>query len=53
MTQFQVYDRGFVKEGVGAGGSAIAAHLHGHWQNSDILQASEALLTAYLSSGAV
>jgi uncharacterized protein (TIGR00303 family) len=53
MTQFQVYDRGFVKEGVGAGGSAIAAHLYGHWQNPEILQASEALLRAYLSSGAV
>jgi uncharacterized protein (TIGR00303 family) len=52
MKQLQVYDQGFVKEGLGAGGSAIAAHLYGHWQNSEILQATEALLTAYLSSGA-
>lgn len=42
--QLQMYDRGFVKEGVGAGGSAIAAALYRDWQNLDVLTATENLL---------
>jgi uncharacterized protein (TIGR00303 family) len=42
--QLQVYDRGFVKEGVGAGGTAIAAALYRDWQSSDVLTATEDLL---------
>jgi uncharacterized protein (TIGR00303 family) len=42
--QLQMYDRGFVKEGVGAGGAAITAALHRDWDSEDILQATEDLL---------
>ena len=37
------YEQGFVKEGVGAGGCAIAAHLFQNWQQREILQAIEAI----------
>lgn len=39
----QAYERGYVKEGVGAGGSAIAAHLYGHWEQADLLRAIDQL----------
>jgi uncharacterized protein (TIGR00303 family) len=42
--QLQVYDRGFVKEGVGAGGAAIASALYQGWSSDDVLQATEKLL---------
>ncbi len=42
--QMQVYDQGFVKEGVGAGGGAIAAALYRDWQSSDVVNATESLL---------
>jgi uncharacterized protein (TIGR00303 family) len=42
--QLQVYDRGFVKEGVGAGGGAIAAALYRDWQSQDVLTHTENLL---------
>lgn len=48
--QFQVYDRGYVKEGVGAGACAIAAHLYQGWQNEEILAHTETLWAAYLDS---
>lgn len=35
------YERGFVKEGVGAGGCAIAAHLYQHWTNEQLVKAIE------------
>jgi uncharacterized protein (TIGR00303 family) len=41
--QLQVYEQGYVKEGVGAGGCAIAAHLYGHWQQDQLLSAIETL----------
>ncbi|GAB4142032.1 MAG: TIGR00303 family protein [Cyanobacteria bacterium J069] len=39
----RAYEQGYVKEGVGAGGCAIAAHLLG-WHNADLLSAVETLL---------
>jgi uncharacterized protein (TIGR00303 family) len=41
--QLQAYDRGFVKEGVGAGGCAIASKLIANWSPTQLLQAVEAL----------
>jgi uncharacterized protein (TIGR00303 family) len=40
----QVYERGFVKEGVGAGGCAIAASLGQNWTNQELVIAIENLL---------
>lgn len=40
-SQLQAYEQGFVKEGVGAGGSAIAAYLHENWSSRQILEAIE------------
>ncbi len=42
--QLQMYEQGFVKEGVGAGGSAIAAALYRDWQSLEVLTATEKLL---------
>lgn len=42
--QMQVYEQGFVKEGVGAGGSAIAAALYQDWHSQDVVKATENLL---------
>ncbi len=42
--QLQVYEQGFVKEGVGAGGLAIAASLHQNWGQAELLGAIEQLL---------
>jgi len=41
--QLQAYEQGFVKEGVGAGGCAIAAHLYQGWNQTRLLQAIEAI----------
>lgn len=46
--QFQAYEQGYVKEGVGAGGCAIAAHLYQGWQQEELLAAIEALAERYL-----
>ncbi|MEG3435510.1 TIGR00303 family protein [Pannus brasiliensis CCIBt3594] len=40
----QAYERGFVKEGVGAGGCAIIASLYGNWTNDRLVTAIESLL---------
>ncbi len=40
----QAYEQGFVKEGVGAGGCAIAAYLYQNWTNQDLLKAIENLI---------
>ncbi|MBD2093121.1 TIGR00303 family protein [Microcoleus sp. FACHB-1515] len=45
--QLRAYEQGFVKEGVGAGGMAIAAHLYQGWQQTELLQAIEALAAEY------
>ncbi|HEY9704043.1 MAG TPA: TIGR00303 family protein [Allocoleopsis sp.] len=41
--QLQIYEQGYVKEGVGAGGSAIAAHLL-DWNQTQLIAAIETLL---------
>lgn len=46
--QLQAYEQGFVKEGVGAGGCAIAASLSQGWSQVQLLQAIEALLECCL-----
>lgn len=43
----QAYEQGFVKEGVGAGGSAIAAYLQASMGSADILTVVEAELQQY------
>lgn len=43
--QLQAYEQGYVKEGVGAGGCAIAAHLYQCWNQIQLLQAIEVLIT--------
>jgi uncharacterized protein (TIGR00303 family) len=39
----RAYEQGYVKEGVGAGGCAIAAHLYQNWGQSELLRAIESL----------
>ena len=46
----RAYEQGFVKEGVGAGGCAIAAHLYQNWQQRELLQAIDALADRYHQS---
>jgi uncharacterized protein (TIGR00303 family) len=43
--QLQVYEQGFVKEGVGAGGLAIAASLYQNWGQVELLDSIDRLLT--------
>ncbi|MBP5972200.1 nicotinate-nucleotide--dimethylbenzimidazole phosphoribosyltransferase [Brasilonema sp. CT11] len=45
--QLRAYEHGFVKEGVGAGGACIAAHLVQGWQQHQLLQAIEDQLEEY------
>jgi uncharacterized protein (TIGR00303 family) len=45
--QLRAYEAGFVKEGVGAGGLAIAASLYADWHQADFLSAIESLLERY------
>jgi uncharacterized protein (TIGR00303 family) len=49
--QLRAYEQGFVKEGVGAGGCAIAAHLYKGWGQQQLLDAIESLLAEYESQG--
>ncbi|HEY9763072.1 MAG TPA: TIGR00303 family protein [Trichocoleus sp.] len=46
--QLRVYEQGFVKEGVAAGGCAIAAHLYQGWSQAELLHSIEALLKTQL-----
>jgi uncharacterized protein (TIGR00303 family) len=39
--QLQAYEQGYVKEGVAAGGCAIAAALHQNWEQAELLAAIE------------
>ncbi|MEO0759145.1 MAG: nicotinate mononucleotide-dependent phosphoribosyltransferase CobT [Cyanobacteria bacterium J06648_16] len=43
-TQLQRFEAGYVKEGVGAGGCAIAAHLYRGWSLNEVVKAVENLL---------
>jgi NaMN:DMB phosphoribosyltransferase len=43
----QFYEKGFVKEGVGAGGAAIAASLYQNWTQEELLNQIENLLDQY------
>lgn len=45
--QLRSYEDGYVKEGVGAGGCAIAAWLHSRWTKIQLLEAIEALVKSY------
>lgn len=45
--QLQAYEQGFVKEGVGAGGCAIAASLYRNWHQQQLLEAIDALAERY------
>jgi uncharacterized protein (TIGR00303 family) len=42
--QLKAYEQGFVKEGMGAGGACIAAHLSHNWEQEQLLKAIEAQL---------
>ncbi|MGP1386935.1 MAG: nicotinate-nucleotide--dimethylbenzimidazole phosphoribosyltransferase [Thainema sp.] len=42
--QLQAYEQGYVKEGVGAGGCAIASSLYGNWSLSQLQAEIEALI---------
>lgn len=44
--QLQIFEQGFVKEGVGAGGCALLAHLYKGWGQHDLLQAIESLVVS-------
>ncbi|NEP61563.1 MAG: TIGR00303 family protein, partial [Symploca sp. SIO2G7] len=44
--QLQAYEQGYVKEGVAAGGCAIAAYLYQGWDSVRLLQALEALISS-------
>jgi uncharacterized protein (TIGR00303 family) len=43
FAQLRAYEQGYVKEGVGAGGCAIAAHLYQDWDQAGLLEAIESL----------
>lgn len=45
--QLRIYEDGFVKEGVGAGGCAIAANLYQDWNQAQLLEAIESLVERY------
>ncbi|MEM9216186.1 MAG: nicotinate mononucleotide-dependent phosphoribosyltransferase CobT [Cyanobacteria bacterium P01_F01_bin.150] len=45
--QLQKYEEGFVKEGVGAGGCAIASTMYKNWTHSHLIDAIEHLLYEY------
>jgi uncharacterized protein (TIGR00303 family) len=49
--QLRAYEQGFVKEGVGAGGAAIAASLYQNWTQTDLLSRVEALMRHQLGMG--
>ena len=45
--QLQAYEQGYVKEGVGAGGCAIASYLTQDWNQNQLQEAIEALAERY------
>lgn len=48
--KLQAYERGYVKEGMGAGGCAIAAYLYAGWKQTKLLQIIEALVEQHYCS---
>ena len=44
---FRAYEQGYVKEGVGAGGCAIATHLQQNWTSTQLLTIVETLFSRY------
>ena len=44
---FRAYSSGYVKEGVGAGGCAIATHLQQNWTSTQLIAVIETLFTNY------
>lgn len=46
-SQLRAYEAGYVKEGVGAGGCAIAAHLYQNWDQAKLLDVIEQLAERY------
>ncbi|MGB0561738.1 MAG: nicotinate mononucleotide-dependent phosphoribosyltransferase CobT [Spirulinaceae cyanobacterium] len=49
FASLRAYEQGYVKEGVGAGGMAIAAHLYQNWGSRHVLQAVEMIAAASCS----
>ncbi|PZV11921.1 MAG: TIGR00303 family protein [Leptolyngbya sp.] len=47
FAQLRAYEEGYVKEGVGAGGCAIAANLYLGWTNLDLFHAVESIAARY------
>lgn len=47
FAQLQAYEQGAVKEGMGAGGCCIAAHLAQGWNQTQLLQTIEALVACH------
>ncbi|MEI6428371.1 MAG: TIGR00303 family protein [Pseudanabaena sp. ELA607] len=48
--QLRAYERGFVKEGVGAGGAAIAASLWANWGQTELLNAVEVQMSRVIAA---
>lgn len=48
--QLQAYERGFVKEGVGAGAACIAAYLSRNWRQEQLLTAIESQIEQLMNS---
>ena len=48
MDALRVYEKGFVKEGVGAGGCAIAAALYQNWTNDRMVHEIETLTQSWI-----
>lgn len=47
--QFTLFEKGYVKEGVGAGGCLIASNLYQYWQQQQTLDAMETMLESCLT----
>ncbi len=47
FAQLRAYEQGYVKEGMGAGGACVAAHLNQGWNQTQLLQAIEGLVERY------
>ncbi len=50
LEALRAYEKGFVKEGVGAGGCAIAGAIYRNWQNDRMVQEIESVTEAWLKA---